>query len=462
MMAINFQRGEYTEALDDWKLVDKIADEHDVDDLLPRINPNDLSAENKVRNDQYRDRASFFGATRVTLQSLVGTAFAKDPQITIPDALGYVLRNIDGGGADIYQQMQAAVAQCLRHGGAGLFVTMPNALGEISRADMEAGRAVATVHLVDRSRIINWWLRQDGAETKLAGVVFTDTREVFEDYEIKVHDTRRELAIDDSGMMFDRTWVKADHGIDEWVAEEPIYPRQGNGQPWREIPFLFLGAERNSWLIQVPPLLSLARINRDHFRNSADNEDALWYAGQVQPWASGIRQDDVADMKSANFYIGSRQMLVCDHFEFAQSSPNSAIRQAMIDKVELMAALGARLVQPGQVAKTATQSAGELSAQHSALSLVSVNVEDGYQWALEAAANYMNAAGDIEVKLDRSFMEPAMTAERVKDIRDTVLSGLAGPEAMLKALKAAGYIDTDKPLADYLEEIASRGANAVA
>lgn len=460
-MGIDYRRPEYEASQPRWQLIDDMCDEVNLGDHLPNLNPNDESPENVTRNDQYKERASFFGASRITLQSLVGTAFEDDPMISLPSDLEYMLKNVDGGGADIWQQMQSVTGQVLRKARCGLFVTMPTTEGATSRADQEAGRVISTIHEIDAHRIINWWSRRDGAEIILGGVVFTDTRETVEDYEIKVQPTRRELAIDGDGFFFDRTWVKT-KDRDEWVPEEAIYPVQGNGQKWRRIPFLFVGSERNSWAMQTPPMLSLARLNRDHYRNSADHEESLWYAGQAQPYiepdsAGSLRQDDLAAAKKEGFYVGSRQVIL-GKFGFAQAEANTGVRQALIDKQEQMAALGARFVQPGSAVKTATQAGGEAKIQHSVLSLASVNVEDAYQWACEQAAIYMNAnPGEVEIKLHRAFMDPEVTAERMREIRENVLSGLAPLEVMFRALQRAGDIPAEKSFDEYREEVAATG-----
>jgi hypothetical protein len=456
-MSVDWRRQEFEAALPRWKLVDDMADEVNLDSHLPMLNPQDTSPDNRARNQMYRDRASFTGFTRITLQGLVGAAFEDDPQITLPGELEYLLKNADGTGVDLYQQMQACVGQVLRKGRAGLFVTMPPTGGDVSRADVAAGRFVATIHMIDAARIINWWTKTDGAETYLAGVVFTDSVEMRTGFEAKHKDARRALVLDDAGNYFDQLWVKADEGKDEWLPQEPIYPTQSNGQLWRRIPFFFVGAERNAWEIQNAPLYSLATKNRDHYRNSADHEESLWFAGQAQPWARGLDATALEEMKAAGVYIGSRQLIVADSFAFASAEPNTAVRQAMLDKMAEMAAIGARFLQPGTVAKTATQSSGELKASNSVLSLVCSNVEDAYQWACEQAALFMKATGEIVIEIQRGFMEPEVTAELQREMRENFLAGVIGPMELFTFLQRAGLISSEKTLEEYREELDARG-----
>jgi len=472
-MAIDWEREEYRHAKPDWQLVDDMCREQNLTryiedlDVLKDQRPvygqdgavaDWLTDPDSRRNREFKNRASFFGASRLTLEGLIGVAFERDPQITLPPGLEYLLKNVDGSGVDMWQQMQRATGEALKKARGGLYVTMPPTDGQVSLADQESLRSVATVSLITADRVINWWTRSDGAETYLAGVVFTDSREMVDDYEVKTEDLRRELALDESGAFFDRVWVKKTDGkgTSEWEPEEPVYPRDGSGQTFNRIPFLFFGARANHWEMQVPPMISLARKNRDHYRNSAINEEGIWFSGHIQPVADEM-DPQAYDVLAKGFKIGGGQMMVAKGFRFEVAEPNTAARQGMLDKAEEMAALGARIMQPGTVAKTATQAAGEVKAQHSILSLVSVNIEDAYQWACEQAARFMNVSGNIEVKLNRSFMEPELTSEKMREMRENLLSGVVGPAEMFRVLQRAGDIAPEKTFEEYSDEIAERG-----
>lgn len=458
-MGIDFRREEYEAARPEWQMIDRVCDEKDLGELLIYLNPNDKSAANEQRNRDYRDRASWFGAAAVTLNGLIGIAFDDDPGITLPTPMEYLRRNANGEGLDLQQLVQRVVEQVMRKGRVGLFATYPRTEGPVSMADQEAGKAVATLHVIDAKRIINWWTIKRGAQTVLAGVVFTDTDERMVDFEVKREPVLRELSLDEAGMAIDRTWRKPE-GEKDWVPDEPILIVDGRGARVDELPFQFVGAVDNASSVDRPPMLALARMNRDHYRNSADHEESLWYAGQVQPYLepgeSGVHIEDLKKAKEDGFYIGSREILV-GKIGFAQAEPNSALRQAMVDKIEAMKGLGARLVEPGSAAKTATQSVGEQKVQHSVLSLVLVNVEDGINWGLRWAARFMNVTGEASVVLSRDFMQPEVTVEiidRVISLLDRVAIGYADA---LPILKRARLVDQSKTEDEYLDEVEARG-----
>lgn len=453
-MAIDFQRAEYKANIDDWHLIDAVCDERDLDTLLPTINPLDKSEDNRVRNEFYKERASWFGASQFTLQGMIGTAFETAPKIELPAALEYLRTNADGSGLDAQQQLQATTDEIMRKGRCGLFVTYPEGEGEASVADQAAGFKVSTIHVIDAKRIINWWTIPRGAQVILGGVVFTDSMEIVEDYEIKSIPILRELALEE-GTFVDRKWIKPE-GKEKWEVLSEAFPKDGGGTAWSEIPFQFVGATDNTTTPDRPPMLSLARKNRDHYRNSADFEESTFFAGSPQPWAKGITQDDVNDAKKEGFYIGSRRLIACESFAFAQADANPMSRQAMLDKVEEMKAIGARFLMPGGVAKTAQQDASEQKGQHSVLSLVVANVEDAYNHALLWVSQYMRTP-EAFVTMSRDFMHPEVAVEKIRAFVELWDRGLVGATEAHGVLMKARILDDDKTVDEYSEEVEARG-----
>lgn len=456
-MAIDYKRPEYESALPKWQLVDDICDGTNLPAHLIPLNPTDTSEDNRIRNRQYADRASFLGAAGFTLEGLVGIAFDDDPTIELPAGLEYLLTNADGTGLDLQQQMQETVAQVLRKDRAGLFVTFPETEGPVSRADQADMRYMATIHAIDAKRILNWSHVAVGADVKLSLLVFTDTIETVEDYEIKTVDVLRHLALEE-GVFVDRTWQRQE-GIG-WVVIKENIPRQGNGHTWDVIPFAFVGAQDNTSRFNAPPMLALAKLNRDHWRTSADHRESLWFAGQAQPWASGVDQETVETWAAAGVYVGARKMLCLPEggqFGFAQAEAHTGNRDELDRIKDDMATIGARFIEPGSANKTAQQDAGERKVQHSILSLICVNVSDAYRTAVGWAANYMAANGEAEIDISRGFMEPELSDAARNYILGLFDRGLVGEAEMVTLLKRDRLVDSEKTPEEYAEEVAQRG-----
>ncbi|MDV3239073.1 MAG: DUF4055 domain-containing protein, partial [Gammaproteobacteria bacterium] len=459
MANVNWQRPEVTAKAASWKLVrDAVAGSEAVKagGYLPLVNAFDESAENKARNRDRLARAVYVNATGRTLSALVGVAFGKWPEVEVPGALDYVMEDIDGSGVGIVNQSQLVVADVLQTGRAGLLVDYPANDGVTSRAQQDAGSLRATVALYAADSIINWRTEKVGSEHLLALVVLAETVEEWDGYERKEVPQWRELALED-GRYVQRVWQEADSGM---VVVEERWPVNGAGQPWRRIPFTFIGATNNDPAPDKAPLYDLADLNIAHFRNSADHEESLFFAGQAQVWVTGADAHWLKEMQDAGIYVGSRAIGVAPQggdVKLIQAAPVSALAEEMARKVELMAALGARLIQPGTVAKTATESAGDDKAAHSVLSLVCDNVSDAYRAALKWAAEFMRADGEVEFTIGTEFAGVQFDAQQMAQALAAVQGGKLPESDFWTYCRSIGLIDATKDDDAIRDELETQG-----
>ena len=451
---------DYESKLVNWKLADDMVESKNQGAHLIEQYPDDDSSENKQRNKDYKDRASWLGVSGFTLAGLIGTAYEKAPVIEMPSQLEYMRKNVDGSNVSLNQQIQSTTREVLKAGRSGLFTTYPDTNGKaVSVADMESLKFVPTIHMIKAGRLVNWDTMQIGAEVVLSLVVFTDSQVVRTKYKHEITPTRRELALvgtDAGGLVFtDSTWMQ--NKKNEWVlVDGPNVPTRGDGTPWDRIPFTFVGAVDNNTHIDKAPMIDICTKNRDHYRNSADNEESVYYCGQAQPWANGLDVDTFEEMKKAGIYVGARKMLGLPEgssFEFAVSPPNTSVRQAMIDKVDEMASIGARLLKQGTVAKTAAQAVGENAVQHSILSLAVENVATAYTLALGWAGVYQNQPDSVTVEPDKGFMTTPITAQDLTAFKDLVLAGVLTPMEQHQYLIKHDIADPEKSFEDRQEEL---------
>jgi len=390
---------------------------------------------------------------------MVGTMFRKWPTLTVPDALAYLSDNADGAGVSIYQQAQGLSDDVVRKSRAALVVSFPPTEGRVSRQDTLEGKYVATIQRLDANQVINWQVSTEGSRTFLSLVVIREDRETTTDgYDVTTVDAIRELYLED-GIYKERHWLKGREG---WAIERELMPTQSDGSPWREIPFIFVGSENNDPTPDDPPnMLAMCGLNIGHYRNSADYEDSIWYAGQAQPWASGLRIDDLEQMRAHGVYWGSRSLFVVpekEHVGIAQAEPNLAVRQAMTDKVEQMIGIGARMVQAGSGAKTATQIAGERETQHSVLSLIASNVSEAYTRCLQWVGMYMGVDDpEMAFTIDHDFVKPEATPQELQQIIAGFLAGSIPLGDYVRYMQERELFDQEKSVEDYAEEIQPGG-----
>lgn len=453
-MAIDFQHPDYKANIDRWNLCENICAATNVTQYLLKLNPNDESSENRTRNKQYNDRAVFYPVSGHTLAGTTGLIFAKDPTIELPTEMEYLRTNVDGAGVTLEQQMQSTAEEMQKKGGGGLFVSYPKTDGPVSKADMVAGGYMSTIHKIDRTQIINWRTEKRGAEVVLSLVVIeeTVTKVKADGYETEDVKQIRELALENNKFIV-REWQKND---DTWNTVSEYTPTDSAGNSWSIIPFAFLGAVSNSVTVDDPPMYPMCEINKAHYRNSADYEDSVWYVGQAQPWASGLTQSHVDLMKKNNMYVGSRNLMGVpskESFGFASAPPNTMVKEAMTDKLEVMIGLGARFIQSNQSAKTATEAAGDNMAQYSGLGMVSKNLSAGYEQAVQWAMRYMGASGDVEIETTTDFVSPVATAQDIQAMVAGFVQGAIPVGDYFRWLKKMDLTDPEKSLDQFSEEV---------
>ena len=468
-MSVDFVRQEVKDRLTEWKLVrDAVAGSKAVKagGYLTPINSHDTSDENKARNKARVDGAVYFNATGRTLNALIGIAYQKWPGVELPAGLDYLVEDADGSGVGLVNQSQSVMADLLEVGRAGLLVDYPQAEAPASRAQQDAGEIRATIQFYAAESIINWRTVKRGAKNLLGMVVLEETVEVWKDFEREDETQYRVLLLgrlsyeDETApeRYVVQIWKAGESGAFQ-IAEEYV-PLNGRGQPWQEIPFTFIGAVNNDANPDKSPLYDLAELNIAHFRNSADFEESLFFAGQAQLCVIGVDEQWSKMMEESGVYVGSRAILPVPQGGNAlmlQAQPVSALSEEMKHKVELMAQLGARLIAPGEATQTATQAASEERAANSVLSLCADNTSAAYTQALLWCAEYMNASGEVEFDMPTEYGGMQFDANQLTAAVAAVQGGLIPEKDFWTYCRNIGLIDATKTDEDIAEAVAAQG-----
>lgn len=473
MSKVDTKRDEYLRAAPDWKAVrDVVAGERTVRDAktqyLPRPNPSDESKDAADRYEQYLTRASFFNATGRTLQGMVGIAFRRWPEIVLPPALKPMLDDADGAGSPIVNQSQRVVKSVMKTGRCGLLTDFTTTSGAQSVADQRSGNARATITIYEAESIINWRRENIGGRSMLTLVVLSESVETADGFKTGSSSRYRELALgrllseDDTAprRYVMRVWSKDEHGND--VIESEIEPKKGDGTAWGEIPFAFVGANDNDETVDKAPLLDMAWINLSHWRSSADFQEAAFFLGQPQIYASGLTQNWIDKVWDKSVYFGSRVILPLPEGASAgvlQAAPNTMAKESMDIAEARMIALGARLLTPGSAVMTAEQSRSESAAAHSVLSLVVDNVSSAYTKALRWAAVFMRAdEADIAFDISTDFTGLQADPNLIVAIVTAWQAGKLPTSDANAALRQLGLIAADKDDEAVEEELGQQTA----
>ena len=454
-MAIDEKHSDYKSSIDDWHMIDNTVSGCEVDQYLCTLNPTDKSIDNKHRNDQYKDRAVFYDIAGYTLKGLVGLPFSKEPNIDLPMSLDYLKNNIDGKGSGLTQQTKSVLKEAIKKGRTGLFVTFPETDKQLSKADIDL--YFSTIQQIKANQIINWHERTVGS------IVLTDLVVIEEKlcelnpetYKEEITDQKTELFLDEFQVYNVRKW-QHNKKDDTWFIVSESVPKQANGQPFSEIPFVFIGSDYNSSKVNKPPLINLCKQNIAHYRNSADYEDSVFYCGQAQPWMSGFSHEHASMMEENKSYVGSRNLLGVpsgERFGFESAPPNPLVRQAMLDKVDIMIGLGARFIKENGQIKTATEAASDSKIQHSQLVSIVNNMNDGYMKALRFVAMFMGVKEAIDYSVSTDFINPTASAQDIQAMVAGFIQGAIPQSDYFRWLKQRDLVAPDKQLEDFNDEL---------
>lgn len=422
---------------------------------LPRPNAADTSANNLARYEAYLTRAVFYNVAERTLLGLTGQIFLRDPNVDVPDGLQMLIDDATGEGVPMQQLANELTEYTLPYGRAGIYVDYPDTGDQpTSVADVKSGKIRPTIKAVAPWDAINWRVKNVGAQIVLSLVVFREDYTVEDDgFETKVKSRWRVLRLDEANNYYIEIYTEKD------TEPQRIDPRDAAGNPLKEIPFKFIGSKSNTAKPSLPPMYSICNVNIAHYRNSADYEEAVYMLGQPTPWFAGLTEDWVSKVMGGGVMLGSRSAVMLPENGSAgllQAEPNILAKEAMDQKEAQMLALGAKLVEGGQVERTATEADIDNVSETSVLSSVAKNVGAAIKWALEQAALFVGVTGEITYDMNTEFDLVNLSPEERKALLAEWQGNAITFEEYRASLRRAGiaYLSDDDAKAQ-LEEQAS-------
>ena len=436
-----------------WKEVrDAMAGEEAVKNEGVRYLPK-LSGQNTEDYQAYKTRAMFYGATGRTHNGLMGAMFRKDPTYALPNRISGLEESTDNGGTPLNMFAQLVAAEVLGVGRLGLLTDLPEASGE-------------TPYLVvyQAEQITNWRVRVINDKPTLEQVIlFEVSEEPAEDgFGSKIVERFRVLdlvALGQSVRLVYRVQIyeKTDDKSDEWEMTEEKFPTR-RGENLDFIPFTFIGPHGLKPAIAKAPLYDLAVVNMSHYRTSADLEHGCHWTALPTPWVSGLREE------TTTLHIGSQTAWTlpagaqAGMLEFSGAGL-SALEKRLIEKQQLMARLGARLLEDQKrAAETAESKRLDYSGDNSVLSSVANSVSEGMRRNLNWANLWAGGNEDeVEFEANRDFFDDQLEPAEMVQLVATWQSGGLPKEALFWNLKQGERLPPDMTFEEYERQLEEEG-----
>lgn len=457
-MPVNSLHPEYEAHASDWALMrDVIQGQKAIQKGGVKYLPK-LSDQSDVEYEGYKKRATFFNATGRVVDALTGMVFRKDAKLEKSDSLDEILNDVTLTGTPFEQFAEHVVEQVMGPNRVGVLVDFPNAQAAagdrvLTRdvAEREGIRVYASIYRAED--IINWRTVTVGGKTVVSLVVLrecvseVDPADPFTENSVVQYRVLQLLG----GLYQQSVWreVGAKGKKKTWQAVMTITPIRSN-KPLGFIPFEFFSSEGSETTVHDPVLYDLAIVNLAHYRNDADHEHGLHFTGLPTAVISGVsdNDDDTYRIGSSTAWVFSDPQAKAQYLEF-RGEGLGALREAMKDKEERMAALGARMLSPEKRDAEASDTiAQKRQGETSSLAALTNSVSRGLTRVLTMMAEWQGIDGKVNVKLNTDFLAVAMPPQQITALLQAVMTSNLSPqsfyEALVKGEVVSGVRDYDE------------------
>lgn len=400
-MPVSSKRKEYEHFLDRWCLV------RDVIKSDAKKYIHDVDITDKARCKKYRNDAILTNFTSRTKSGLLGAVFRKEMLIELPKSLEYLRDDATGYKMSLNKLAQECVGEILESGRYGLLVDYPSSDRDLTAKQIEDMNLKARIYRYKAESIINWETRLINGNPILTLVVLLETNNKLGDDGFEwVEDINYRVLRLEKGVYIQQIYNKDEELV------STVVPSDAEGNPWDEIPFLFVGAEDNDSDIDTIPLYDLAQLNIGHLKNSADYEESVHIVGQPTLIIStDMSQEAFKEANPGGVKIGSRRGQNLGYggkAEFLQANPNQLADEAMKRKEEQAVMIGARLIAVQADRETAEAARMRHSGECSILSMIASNVQDALYDCCVYVVKFMGKESDIsqiDLQINQIFFD---------------------------------------------------------
>ena len=427
---------------------------------LPAPNAEDVSRENQLRYEAYRERASFVNFTGHTVEGMMGMVFRQSPTLDLPASIEFLEDDSTGGGLSLEQLTKQSTAEALELGRFGLLTDFPTAPEGLTQQEVNDLGLRTNILPYTAESIINWRAEMIGGIKKLTLVVLREKHRKYSDdgFAFEEVDFHRVLKLE-GGVYIQMLFNQEDEPETHLVDGEPVIfmiPRKADGSVWDEIPFAFIGSENNDEVIDKAPLSDIAEINVSHYRNSADYEESSFMVGQPTPIISGLTQSWVDEVLKTGVTLGSRTAVLLPEGgsgTLMQAESNQMPLKGMEIKEKQMIMIGARIIQDNGGVETAEAARIRFAGQNSKLGNIVGNVESAFKQVFAWALEFQGGEGEVVYDLNREFYPKTVDPQMLMAQMQLVDRGTIAQSDMRKTLRATGMISHDRTDDDIDEEV---------
>lgn len=442
--SVECANSEYTARKAQWKRArDVLAGQDQVylggTEYLPK-----LSGQSDDEYLAYMRRATFFNAAGRTLDGLSGMVFAKAPRKKLPTGMEPWVRDITLDGCSLEGFAKAAVEEQLTVGRLGIMVDYPaDDVGLVTVGMAQALNLRPYMRQYKAENLVDWRMgRVRGAQALTMVKLFERVEEPGAD-EFMVSSVEQYRVLDlVEGRYRVRIFRKSEAG--EWAPISEAFPLEG-GAPMDYIPFVIVNVSGCGPNLEKPPLLDLIDANLAHYRNTADFEHGLHFAGLPTPYCFGVTLGEGETLKIGGTaaWTDNNHEAKAGFLEFTGQGLDP-LAKALTAKEQRMAVLGARMLAEEKRSAESTETTQiKHSGEHSVLASLAKTAAEGIRRALEMMSKWSGQQGDIEFSLNIDYGIRRLSAPEILALVQGWQQGAYSKQTLFQNLQAGQVISED-------------------
>ena len=473
-MPVNTQHRDYKAYLSKWERCRDVVAGGDAvreagEKYLPKLKDQPADTYNL-----FRARATFYNATWRTIAGLLGMIFRQPPKIEVPEAVKELLEDVDAAGQPFQLFLQAVAEDALEYGRIAVLVDYPTAPEGITQADAQQLNLRPTMQIYNTFAVLNWRTGRVNNQTVLVHAVLKEVEMVVdpEDQYVEKEEERWRVldlvdtAESENGKAYRQQVFKMTKG--QAVAKNAVvtfvqvgsdvYPKMNN-KPLGYIPLVIMGTDDVGTDVDDPPLIDLVDMNLSHYRTSATYEQCLYFSPPTL-FLSGFKTENPGD----KVYVGSGTAIITPNENakgmFIEYTGNglAPLEKALARKEQMMAVLGARMLEPQKLAVETAQTAsihrkGEESMLASVAQALSLGMTKATKWFVEWAGAEPDK---VEIELNRDFYPARMTSQDLMAQMAAWQSGGLSDQEFFANLQQGELIAQDVTIEEHQAQIEAR------
>ncbi|MEQ1976640.1 DUF4055 domain-containing protein, partial [Xenorhabdus sp. SGI240] len=274
-----------------------------------------------------------------------------------------------------------------------------------------------------------------------------------DNFELQLVDRWIELRLI-NGKAYSRYWCR-DNNL---IADDWIELKDASGAPLSELPWSWVGSMNNDHTPDAPPLADIAYINIKHYQAEADIAESAHTVGQPMVALTGLDDAWIEAHMKDGFTVGSRHGVLLPKggdMKFAQPEERNIQITVAERREKQMAMLGAKLIERGTSARTATQAQNEAQTDNSILSLCAGNVEQAFNRALQFCIQFAGA-GDAAIELNKTYEIAQLDSAAISTLLSAVQSGEMRKVDFIRYLQSINIVPQDENPEDIEDQLRNK------